>query len=316
MTKDPVERATMASFREAGAKIGLMVTLVAFLPLVSLFKDLFGAKYSFFAAAAVFAVAGCAMQMLCTLNVKERYVERKPEGEKVSILKSYSAIIKNSPLLILSFVNLFTFSAFNVKLAVLPYYCEYVLHDISFVSRAGLFQAICLLSGVFLVRPLVRLYGKKATYITGAGIWAIAEVLAIIFAYNLSSFIIFAGIAFFGAAFTNTLNWALISDAVEYGEWKTGSRSEGVVYSFFTFFRKLSQALAGSIPGIVLAWVGYKANAVQTPEALQGIKGLMFIYPGVMAVLTFLVMFFLYKLTDTRFMKIVAELNERKAIKH
>ena len=315
MTKDPLERASMASFREAGAKIGLLVTLVAFIPLVTLFSNLFGTKYGFFAAAAVFAIAGCALQMTCTLNIKERFVEQKPKEEKISIIKSYKAILKNYPLLTLSLVNLFTFSAFNVKLAVLPFFCEYVLGDLNFAPKAGLFQAVCLLAGVFLVQPFVRRYGKKASYVIGAAIWGIAEIFAIIFVNNLVSFIIFSGFAFFGAAFTNMLNWAMVSEAVEYGEWKTGTRSEGVVYSFFLFFRKFSQAVAGFVPGIVLAWVGYKANAVQTQTAIDGIRGLIFIYPGVMAVFTFLLMTFCYKLTDKRFKEIVTELNERKTEK-
>ena len=334
MTKDPVERATMASFREAGAKIGLLVTLIAFLPLVGLSAKWFGEKYSFFAAAGVFALAGCFMQLTCALNIRERYVEpskpkevkpkekltiiekSKEEGLFSAIIKSYRAVFKNNPLLILSLVNLFTFSAFNVKLAILAYYCQYVLNDISLVPYAGLFQGTCLLLGVFLVRPLVRRYGKKSTYITGAAIWAIADFTALFVVHDIISFGIFAGIAFFGSAFTNTLNWALIADAVEYGEWKTGTRSEGVVYSFFTFFRKLSQAVAGFVPGIVLAWVGYQANAVQTQTAIDGIKGLVFVYPGTMAVLTFLIMTFCYKLTDKRYREIVAELKERKKINH
>ena len=314
MTKDSVERASMASFREFGAKLGLLVTMVAFIPLVTLFSGLLGEKYGFFAATAVFAVAGCTMQMLCTLNIKERYVERKPKEEKISILKSYKAIFKNSPLLVLCLVNLFTFSAFNAKLAVLTYYCQYVLDDVSFVSKVGFFQVACIFGAIFCVRPLVLRYGKKATYITGALIWAVAEFFALVFATDLVSFILFSCIAFFGSGFTNTLNWALISDAVEYGEWKTGNRSEGVVYSFFTFFRKLSQAVAAYVPGIVLAWVGYVPNAVQTPKAIEGIKGLMFIYPGAMAVFTFLLMFFCYKLTDKRFREIVEELEGRKKI--
>ncbi|MDR1718901.1 MAG: MFS transporter [Dysgonamonadaceae bacterium] len=317
MTKDPVERASMASFREGGAKIGLGVTQIAFIPLVLLSSDWFGEKYSFFAAAAVFAVAGCTMQMICTFNIKERYVAPpKLEGEKINMLKSYKTIFNNSPLLILSLVNLFTFSAFNVKLAVQTYFCQYVLHHLSFVSYAGSFQVICLILGIVCVKPLVRRLGKKHTYTTGAAIWAVAEFLAILFVNNLVSYILFAGIAFFGAAFTNTLNWALISDAVEYGEWKTGMRSEGVIYSFFTFFRKLSQAVAGFVPGIVLAWVGYQANAVQSQTAVDGIRGLMFIYPGVMAAATFLVMTLCYKLTDTRYNSIVAELSERKQMNH
>jgi len=315
MTKDPVERATMASFREFGAKFGLLITTVAFIPLVTWFGNVFGVQYSFFAATAVFAVMGCTMQMLCTLNIKERFVEVKPKDAKVSLLKSYKAIFKNPPLLILSLINLFTFSAFNLKLAVLPFYCEYVLHDLAFVPYVGFFQVGFNILGIFCVRPLVLRYGKKATYIIGVAIWAIAEFVALLMVNDIVMFIVFSSLSFFGSGFANTLNWALVSDAVEYGEWKTGNRSEGVVYSFFTFFRKLSQALAISIPGIVLVWVGYVPNAVQTQRTLEGIIGLIFIYPGAMAVFTFLLMTFCYRLTDHKFKEIVKELAERKTNK-
>lgn len=62
------------------------------------------------------------------------------------------------------------------------------------------------------------------------------------------SFVAFSCLAFFGSAFVNSLNWALVSDTVEYGEWRTGVRSEGTVYTGLTFFRKMSQALAGFFP--------------------------------------------------------------------
>lgn len=313
MTKDPVERASMASYRQAGANLGLLITSVAFIPLVLVASDLFGAKYSYFAVAGLFAIAGCSLQMTCTLNIKERYVEQKPKDEKGSLLKSYRGIFKNPPLLILSFINLLTFSAFNVKLAVQVYFCEYVLHDISIVPYMGFFSIGCVFLGILCVQPLVRRYGKKATYIFGAAIWAVADISALFFANSMIPFIIFACLAFFGTGFTNTLNWALISDAVEYGEWKTGLRSEGVIYSFFTFFRKLSQALAGFVPGVILAAVGYVANQQQTPEAITGIRGLMFIYPGALAIATCLIMYFGYKLTDKRYKEIVQELDERKA---
>ncbi|ETC91669.1 hypothetical protein T481_11390, partial [Enterococcus faecalis PF3] len=54
----------------------------------------------------------------------------------------------------------------------------------------------------------------------------------------------------------HSLNWALVSDTVEYGEWRTGVRSEGTVYTGFTFFRKVSQALAGFFPGWMLTQIG------------------------------------------------------------
>lgn len=89
----------------------------------------------------------------------------------------------------------------------------------------------------------------------GCAIWAIADILGFFFANNTFLLVFFTSIAYLGDGFTSALNWALVSDCVEYGEWQSGIRTEGMVYSFFTYFRKLSQAIAGFLPGIVLAWV-------------------------------------------------------------
>lgn len=113
----------------------------------------------------------------------------------------------------------------------------------------------------------------------------------------------------------NSPNWAMVADCVEYGEWKSGKRSEAITYSAFTYFRKLSQAVAGFIPGVVLALVGYVPNAVQTQAEIFGIRGLMFIYLIVMSVLTVVVISLLYPLTDRYFIKVSNELKDRNHAK-
>lgn len=309
MTKDSVERAELASYRSAGANLGLLLTTVGFIPIVTFFSSL---QTGYLVAASVFASAGLLFQYYCYANIKERFVAPHHTPDKKIALSGYKALFRNLPLLILCLVNLFTFSAFNVKLAVQVYYCQYNLQNINIVPYMGFFSIGSIFVGVALVPFFSKRIGKKATYILGSAIWVAADTAAYFFAGDPLKFIVFACFAFFGAAFINTLNWALVSDAVEYGEWKTGIRNEGLVYSFFTFFRKLSQAVAGFIPGIVLAAVGYMPNVVQSAKALKGIHGLMFIYPGALALATIVVMTFLYKLTEARYKNIITELNQRK----
>ena len=85
----------------------------------------------------------------------------------------------------------------------------------------------------------------------------------------------FSCVAFFGTAFVNSLNWALVPDTVDYGEWKTGIRAEGSVYTGYTFFRKISAALAGFLPGIMLTQIGYVPNIAQSDATLQGLRQLI-----------------------------------------
>ena len=69
-----------------------------------------------------------------------------------------------------------------------------------------------------------------------------------------------------------TVMWALEADTVEYGEYLTGVRIEGLTYSLFSFTRKCGQAIGGSIPAFILGLSGYIANQVQTPEVIMGIR--------------------------------------------
>ncbi len=110
----------------------------------------------------------------------------------------------------------------------------------------------------------------------------------------------------------NSLNWALVSDTVEYGEWRTGVRSEGTVYTGFTFFRKVSQALAGFFPGWMLTQIGYVPNAVQRASTVEGLKQLMFIYPGALAVVTIVAMGCFYNLNEKMYVRIIDEIDARK----
>ena len=116
--------------------------------------------------------------------------------------------------------------------------------------------------------------------------------------------------AFFGTAFVNSLNWALVPDTVEYGEWKTGIRAEGACYTGYTFFRKISAALAGFLPGLMLTQIGYVPNAVQSDGTLAGLRQLIFIWPWSLAIASAFVIGVCYKLNECRFALIVVALWE------
>lgn len=125
-------------------------------------------------------------------------------------------------------------------------------------------------------------------------------------------FVLFSCMAFFGTAFVNSLNWALVPDTVEYGEWKTGIRAEGACYTGYTFFRKISAAMAGFLPGLMLTQIGYVPNALQSDATLAGLRQLIFIWPCTLAIAAALIMGWGYRLNEARFARIVAAINQRK----
>lgn len=131
---------------------------MAFIPLQSLFSD---STVGYACAALMFSIGGFIFMMLCYRGVKEHYVDTTPTGHKASILKSFCAIFRNPPLLVLCIANLCTLAAFNIKLAIQVYYTQYVLNDINLLSWMGFFSMGCILVGVLLVPLTVKCFGKN-----------------------------------------------------------------------------------------------------------------------------------------------------------
>lgn len=310
MTRNSQERDELASYRTIGANLGLMLATIGFTPIVLLLPT---QKIGYAVAVIIFAILGVLCQWYCYANVKEVYkVPTKPRLTKEELKEQYKALFKNKPLIVISVVNLLTFSSFNLKSTVQVYFAQYVLKDTAAVSYLGFFSIGMILVAAVVVPFLTRKFDKKIVYVAGCLIWAIGDILGFFFTTNATTFIFFTTIAYFGNGFATTLNWSMISDCVEYGEWQSGVRSEGLVYSFFTFFRKLSQAVAGFVPGIVLAWVGYIPNQQQTAEAIFGIRGLMFLYSGSLSIFAIIMILKLYPLTDARFKVIMKEVVARR----
>jgi GPH family glycoside/pentoside/hexuronide:cation symporter len=310
ITKNPHERAQLAAWRQGGATLGLLLCTVAFIPIKSLIT--WSSSAGYLLTALLFSLCGLFSMWWCFRGVKERYIQVLPEGHKPGILKSFCAIFNNPPLLVLCIANLCTLAAFNIKLAIQVYYTQYVLNDIHLLSWMGFFSMGCILIGVLLVPASVRRFGKKQVYLGGLFLWAAGDLLNFFWGSTSVLFVTFSCVAFFGTAFVNSLNWALVPDTVEYGEWKTGIRAEGSVYTGYTFSRKISAALAGFLPGIMLTQIGYIPNIAQSGDTLMGLRQLMFIWPGGLAVIAALTMSLFYKLNEQRFASIIEELSQRK----
>lgn len=120
ITKNPNERAQLAAWRQGGATVGLLLCTVGFMPIQALFVS--QPSLGYLVAALVFVTGGLFCMWWCYSGVKERYVELTPDHHKPGILKSFCAIFRNPPLLVLCIANLCTLAAFNIKLAIQVYY--------------------------------------------------------------------------------------------------------------------------------------------------------------------------------------------------
>lgn len=201
-------------------------------------------------------------------------------------------------------------ASFSVSASTI-FYARYILNDVSLLA---LFVAIQTLFGMLLapsVPFLVRRLGKRNTFLAGLLLAALGYLL-MFFMASLPGVLISLVVTTLGLSISMTVMWALEADTVEYGEWCTGVRIEGLTYSLFSFTRKCGQAIGGSIPAFILGYSGYVANsATQSPSALLSIKLCMTLIPAVLILAGFLIMLF-YPLTDARFAGIIDEIKQRK----
>ncbi|MBP2032648.1 GPH family glycoside/pentoside/hexuronide:cation symporter [Clostridium algifaecis] len=312
MTQDPVERTQLASFRQAGSSIALLITGITVIPIILKFSD---PKIGYPVTMGLMALIGVIFHIICYKNTKEHIIVNNPDKKKESLSMIFKALCSNKPLMVLNLMSLLTISCYNLKIAMMVYYAQYNLGNPKLTATLNFVSIGCSLIGVAIMPFVVKKIGKKATYLLGLFIWVGADLINYLLPGSVTTFMILSAIAWFGTAFMNGLNWAFISDAIEYGEWKTGERTEGIIYSTYSFGRKVAQALAGFIPGVVLTIIGYVPNVQQTARTLSGLKSLMLLVPAIGAGIAILAFIFLYDLTDEKYKQILVELEERKSSK-
>jgi len=316
MTQVPTERARLASWRVWGSNITILMLSFVVAPQIKKFADDPEAlQRSLFITTAIFVVVGMALYLWTVMNVKEQ-VQRDVAAP--SIKESFGTLRHNKPLLWLCLGSLAFLTGLTAIGALAAYYALYVLGDASYIA----WNSVAQVAGTFLVAAfipkIVRSIGKRNGFVV-LGLVGVLAGLILAFlppsvpAWSLVGFLLLG----IGMGGVNTLMWALEADTVEYGEWKTGIRTEGTTYAMFSFTRKMGQAIGGAAGAFALGFVGFnsaaaKTGAAQSADAIDGVQRATGLLTAGFALLSVLIMWF-YPLTDKVFRQIVSEITARRA---
>lgn len=313
ITNDPIERTSLSTFRTMGAMLASLI-INAVGPLM-IFVDNKADADGFLMAAVIFGILSLACYMACYKLSTERVVIPENKALKPKLGHTLKALLKNKPLIAILGASLIFMMSTMLIGAVNVYLFKDFFSNTAALSIVGIIQTLTVFIAIPLVKPLVAKFGKKETTTIGMLLAAVVYIL-LFFLPNLSTFqfIAISAIGMFGYAFFNTMIWAFVTDVIDYHEFLTGMREDGTVYSFYSFARKVGQALAGGIGGFAIAAIGYDATReVQTQDALDGIYTLATIVPGTIYLLIFLILVFLYPLTKQRLDQLTIDLaNKRK----
>ena len=309
MSRNSQDRSFMATTRQIGSVGAQFIAGVAFIPLTVMIGGS-NQKKGYFFASLIFAIIGVLMFAICYFGTRENvHVNRKKSAQKEGFKDYFRVIFKNGPLGAIILMTLFTISAMNTNNQMMVFYAEYNLGNIGLQPLINAIMMGCSIVGVFMIPFLTKHFGQKKTAMCSFIIGAVANLLNFILPNNVVTFIILVTIGYTALAIPNGITWAMVSNAIDYGEWRSGTRKEGITYAAFNFSRKIAQSLAALVSSGVLALTGYVANAPQTASALQGIKAAMTLYPGVCLLLAAVVIGFLYKLDDKKFAQIADDLD-------
>lgn len=274
VTRDSGERATMAGIRMVFALVSGIVIAAVTLPVARLLGGdargwaILGVGYSGLASVFLWISAAAANQG------DER--DNAQLQDSVELVRSLWTIALNRPLLIvLGIVLISSFASTFFSKNVL-YFFKYVRHDEGFGGTALAIMAAAAALAAPIWARVARSVGKRNALITGLIIYSLG--LAFWYLARESSYGVLAGalvLIGIGASSSYVCFWAMLPDTVEYGEWRTGVRTESLLFGFAIFAQKGALGLGAGALGLSLGWIGLVSNAEQSMSTLHGLSLMM-----------------------------------------
>ena len=273
VSTDPIDRSKLSRARSIGGGLVGAFALGA-VPVLCFDKNENVIPERFTLLAVIFGVC-CIISyiILCTFT-KERVREERKEGQKFEYSKVIKAALKNRPLIGVMIATIGSMLTVTGSSQTYSYIYKEVYHNTDMI----MISTVAAMPFMFIVFPLipklVKKYGKRnVILITSAISFVFSAIKLVFFIENVVLYTVLNILAMIGQTAFTMLIWALVSDCLDYSEWKTGVRSDGSMYSLYTFSRKIGSTVASTGIAASLGLVGYVSgqNVVQTAEAVKGI---------------------------------------------
>lgn len=314
MTNDPVQRTELSTWRNISSIFAMIPLMVLTPKLVFDASDAVSPK-GFLIAAVLYVIIANIGYRLCYKMTTERIInEVKEDAPKASLGETLKTLGKNKALIGLILSSLGTLTAMFLPNALNAYLFKDYFQAPGLLSLAGLLPMV----GTFLAIPvtgkLVAKFGKKNIAIYSGIVSIAAYVVLVLFpTKNPMLYIALITVSGFGTALYGMIVWALVGDVIDYQEYLSGKREEGIVYATYSLSRKLVQAIVGSIGGFALAAIGYQSGAAtQAPEVAESIRTIITVVPLIGFIFGTVCLKFVYNLSNKTLNEVNEELERRR----
>ena len=335
ISKEPADRASLSAWRSIGSMVGNMLPMVI-LPFIIYEADgvtLNG--WMVFLAALIMGGLGfiCFQFMIRNTEIRvEEEIKLNEDQPKFNILEALKNFCLNRPAVGATLAAMGMFIGMQGASTAVSVVFQTYFQNAKISGIVQLFAMIPIVVFTPLARKMVTKYGKKELSIIGS-LCSIVGALGLFIitpdntGLDLVIYVLCQLVYSLGLGIYSTVSWAMMGDAIDYNEWKTGKREEGVVYSLHSFFRKLAQGVGPAVALVIMSWLGYVNNDINeageayinvekfigtdVPVNLRVLVAVLFL---VAAVMQFIGLALVYNLDKKTLETMNAELDARKGV--
>jgi len=263
ISSKPADRASLSAWRSVGSMVGNMLPM-AILPFIIYDENDNLIGQNVFLAALIMGVLGfiCFQFMIKNTVIREEVDIKLDDSEKFNVIKAMGNFIKNRPAVGATIAAMGMFLGMQGGTAAVTVLFQSYFNNVQISGIVQLFAMIPIIAFTPLARKMVVKYGKKELATFGAICSMVACGLMLILPITPDGtgvliYILCQLVNSLGMGIYSTVSWAMMGDAIDYNEWKTGKREEGTVYALHSFFRKLAQGLGPALALVIMASLGY-----------------------------------------------------------
>ncbi|MDO9086816.1 MAG: MFS transporter [Anaerolineaceae bacterium] len=280
LTYDYDERTSLISIRMIFTVLGYILGAAATTAVTGMFMGMGWSKTAAYSGmGAIFGVVAIITMLITVLGVKET---PRPDlmPAKMALKQQLKHVFKNKPFVQFMIMSTIISISFTLLTALLPYFLTYQLlmaDQISFVMLVLLGTV-----AIFLIpwRLVSKKMNKGPAYALGLFIASIAIVAAFFLPQGPTPWIyVIAFVAGVGFSAQYVFPWSMIPDVIEVDAAQSGERHEGIYFGVNAFLGKMTGAIGIAVAGWALDLYGYVPDAIQTTQALFGIRFFYAIVP-------------------------------------
>ena len=310
ITDDSDERTKLTTARMIGASFGTLSVSALGFPIVLWFGG--GDE----AIGFIFFGMVCGLTAILVLSITVRFVKERKFNFNPTQIPSFSKVSKsvgkNYPFWIV-FVSILILGSTSIMFNNnLIYFVKYSLdlHEYQGLIL-GVSSGAALLAIPFWAYAALKI-GKRNSWMAAMALLLVGFLVFYFYPItSLNELLLVLGFIGIGNGATGVLFWSMLPDTIEYGEWKTGVRTESSLYGFMTFAQKGAIAFAAILLGMALTQIGFEPNQMQSVETLSGLKFIMTWIPLTGILISFVLVAF-YPIDKSFHQKLISEIELRK----